>query len=85
VIAKEVLASQIGTEFVILNLADGTYYGLDEVGGEIWKVLATPVTVSDICTVMRSTFDVESDRCHEDVVRLLTDLASRGLIDVRAA
>jgi hypothetical protein len=83
VIAKEVLASELGSEFVILNLADGIYYGLDEVGGEIWKLLSTPVTLTDICGVITSSFDVEPKRCREDVVRLLDSLASRGLVDVR--
>ena len=84
-IAKEVLASELGSEYVILNLADGIYYGLDEVGGEIWKLLATPVTVADICRVITASFDVEAGKCREDVVKLLDSLTSRGLIEVRPA
>ena len=83
VIAKEVLATELGAEFVMLNLADGIYYGLDEVGGEIWKLLATPVTAADICRAIAASFDVEPDQCHADVQKLLESLASRGLIEVR--
>ena len=79
------LASDVGSEFVILNIADGIYYGLDEVGAEIWKLLTAPVAIADICRVIMSSFDVEPNRCRQDVVRLLEELASRGLIDVHPA
>jgi hypothetical protein len=84
VMAKEVLASELGSEFVILNLADGIYYGLDDAGAEIWRLLATPVTVDEICLGISASFDVELDQCRTDVLKLLESLASRGLIDVRS-
>ena len=83
VVAKEVLATELGSEFVMLNLADGIYYGLDEVGGEIWKLLATPVTAAEICRAISSSFDVEPDECRADVQQFLESLASRGLIEVQ--
>jgi Coenzyme PQQ synthesis protein D (PqqD) len=83
VIAKEVLATELGSEFVILNLADGIYYGLDDAGAEIWKLLTRPVTVEEICRGISASFDVELDQCRTDVLKLLDSLASRSLIDVR--
>jgi hypothetical protein len=84
VVAKEVLATELGSEFVILNLADGIYYGLDDAGAEIWKLLATPVTVDEICRGISASFDVGLDECRADVLTLLESLASHSLIDVRS-
>ena len=82
VIAADVLATELGAEVVILNLADGQYYGLDEVGAEVWKALASPATVDDVCRAITSAFDVEDACCREDVLSLLGELASRGLVTV---
>ena len=76
---------ELGSEQVMLNLRDGTYYGLDEAGSEIWKLLQKPITVSEICDAIVGAFDVDAERCHRDVVRLLSDLVDRGLIDFRTS
>jgi len=83
VAARDVLSSEIGSEQVMLNLRDGIYYGLEAIGGEIWTLLQHPITVAEICQVIVDRYDVERERCRQDVVRLLGDLVKRGLIEVR--
>jgi hypothetical protein len=83
VVAHDVLSTELGAEHVMLNLRDGTYYGLDEVGSAIWKLLQSPVTVAEICDAILDTYEVDADRCRRDVVRLLTELVERGLVEIR--
>ena len=83
VVADDVLASELGSEFVMLNLKDGIYYGLEDVGGEIWKLVQKPITVGDICSALVSGYDVDPERCRRDVVTLLGDLLARGLVQIR--
>lgn len=83
VVTGDILASELGSEFVMLNLKDGTYYGLDEVGGDLWRLLQKPITVGEICSVLTSEYDVDTDRCRADVVKLLVDLLARGLVEIR--
>ena len=83
VVAAEVLSSELGTEHVLLNLRDGMYYGLEAVGSEVWTLLQRPITVAEICRVVSETHDVEPERCRADVIRLLSDMAERRLVDVR--
>jgi hypothetical protein len=84
VVATDVLSTDVGSEQVLLNLGDGLYYGLDEVGGEIWNLLQTPVSVGAICQAITDTYDVDADRCRRDVTKLLGELATRRLIEVRS-
>jgi hypothetical protein len=81
--ASDVLSTPLGGEWVLLNLKDGTYYGLDGVGAAIWKLLQTPVAVEEICRTICNTYDVAADRCAVDVADLLTELERRGLVEVR--
>ena len=83
VVAHDVLSTELGSEHVMLNLRDGTYYGLDEVGSAVWKLLQSPVTVAQICDAILDTYEVDADRCRRDVVRLLTELVERGLVEIR--
>jgi hypothetical protein len=83
VVAEEVLSSALGSEHVLLNLRDGMYYGLEAVGSEIWKLVQRPITVAEICRVVSEAHDVGPERCRADVMRLLSEMAERRLVDVR--
>lgn len=82
-VAKDQVSCSLGSEAAILNMKNGVYYGLDPVGAHIWKLLQTPQTVADIHQVLLQEYDVESERCHRDLLALLEDLLGAGLIEVR--
>lgn len=84
VIAADVLSSELGAEHVLLNLREGTYYSLEDVGGAIWKLLQAPVSVAEICRAIVDTYDVDPERCQRDVVRLLGVLCEHQLIELRS-
>lgn len=67
-------------EVVILSLKDGVYYGLNPVGARVWNLLQEPRSVKEIGDILLAEFEVEPKRCEEDLMRLLQELASRGLI-----
>lgn len=77
------LATEFGDEVVILNLRDGVYYGLEDVGTRIWQLLQQPVSVLTIREAIVAEFDVESARCERDIRLLLTDLVARRLVEIR--
>jgi hypothetical protein len=81
--AHDVLASELGAEVVMLNLNDGTYYGLDGAGAEIWKLLQRSARVDEIVSAIVELYDVDAVRCREDVLALLSHLVERGLVEVR--
>ena len=83
VVAADVLSSEMGAEHVLLNLRDGMYYGLEEVGIDIWKLLQRPITVAEICRIVSQTHDVDPGRCRADIARLLSEMAERRLVDLR--
>jgi hypothetical protein len=70
-------------EAVILNLKDGIYYGLDPVGGRIWNLLQKPRKFGEILKILLEEYEVAPERCEQDLMRLLGELAARGLIVIR--
>lgn len=78
------VACELGDEVAILNLESGTYYGLDAVGARIWKLLASPIAVSEIRDSLLQAYEVDAVRCEADVVALVEKLLDEGLVELRA-
>jgi hypothetical protein len=83
IVAREdVLSRQLDSEAVLLDLASGTYFGLDAIGSEIWALIAKGTTVASICEAIVSQYDVDAETARADLERLVTDLSERGLVEI---
>jgi Coenzyme PQQ synthesis protein D (PqqD) len=83
VAASDVLVSEFGNELVLLNLRDGVYYGLEEVGARLWALLRQPTTLPAIRDALVSEYEVEPTRCEREARALLGDLVARGLVTIQ--
>lgn len=83
-VKKSNLACDLADETVILNMESGIYYGLNSVGTYIWKLLEEPMTYGQIEEHILGMFDVEHERCVQDVTQLLEDFIAKGLVDINA-
>jgi coenzyme PQQ synthesis protein D (PqqD) len=80
--AREQVSAGLGDEAVILGLDRGEYYGLNDAGTRIWNLIQEPRRVSDVRDTLVREFDIDPERCEREVIRLLSDMASEGLVDV---
>lgn len=80
-IPPQVMARTVGEETVLLDLASGTYFGLDPVSTRIWHLLSEGNTVAAVCDNMLTEFDVTRDTLEADVMRLLGELRDKGLVN----
>jgi len=79
-IPPQVMARAVGEETVILDLATGTYFGLDSVGARMWQLMGEGKTLAEICDAMLEEYEVSRDLLERDTVKLAQDLAAHGLI-----
>lgn len=78
--AESLVANEIDGESVVLNLATGRYFGLNEVAAAIWGWMQEPRTVEDLIGLVTSEFDVGVDVARADVEALLGQMTERGLV-----
>ena len=71
---EEVIAGDIDGEIVMMSVENGKYYGLDDIGSVIWKLVEAPVKVSDVIDTLLERFDVDRETCEKDVLKFLNDL-----------
>jgi Coenzyme PQQ synthesis protein D (PqqD) len=81
--SAEQISSDLGGEAVILNLKTGIYHGLNEVGAQVWTLIQEPKTVFEIKQTLLHEYEVEADVCERDLMILLQELVSAGLIEVK--
>ena len=80
-ITQQATAEMAG-EAVVLDLKDGVYYSLDNVGARVWDLVQEPRSVGAIRDSVVAEFAVESERCERDVLALLQQMATAGLIEI---
>ncbi len=80
-----ILAQQAHGETVLLRLADGGYYALDEVGAAIWELCDGNRAVADIVTALCAEFDAPEATVRADVMEFIGDLLRERLLAVDAA
>lgn len=79
-IPAQVMAREVGNETVILDLANGTYYGLDPVGARIWQLISNGDALSSISETLFREFEVTREVLEQDINHLVRELADKGLI-----
>lgn len=78
---SEVIQQPLAEGTVLFLPAQEIYYGLNEVGSQIWSLLPpAQATFGELCDVISSRFpDVDRGMIEADVSELLTDLLAQGL------
>jgi len=79
-LSPDVVFRDLDGEAVILDLVSGTYFGLNEVGTRIWRLVDEGRDASQIVNVLASEYQADRETIARDVTRLIDDLRTRRLI-----
>lgn len=83
VIDEQVVFRELNGEMVLLNLDTGIYFGLDETGTRMWMLLRERPQLSDVVDAMVAEYDVSRTDLEADLRRLIRELSTNGLAQVR--
>jgi hypothetical protein len=78
--APDVLLQDLEGEAVLLNLANGQYYGLDENSFHMYKTLLSSGTVETAYETLSKEFAVEPEQLKADLESFVTHLFENGLL-----
>ncbi|WP_127531067.1 lasso peptide biosynthesis PqqD family chaperone [Paenibacillus kobensis] len=74
------LASNMNGETVMMRIESGKYYNLGEIGGRIWSLIETPITVEALVAELIQEYEVAAAECEPQVIAFLENLAKEQLI-----
>jgi hypothetical protein len=77
----QVIAQDISGTLVLLNIPNGQYYSLNDLGGRVWALCDGIRTVAEIIELIGAEYDAPVERVRDDVLALLRELAQERLVD----
>jgi hypothetical protein len=85
VAVKSQVSCQLDAETVVLHYDKGLYFGLNEVGTLVWNQVQQPRKVQEIRDAILREYEISAEQCERDLLKLVGELAEKGLVEVRHA
>jgi hypothetical protein len=79
---EELPSANVDREVVFLNASMDSYIALDEIGRQIWELLASPRRVDDLVAELGQQFDGDQDVIEADLLTFLRELEHEGMVRV---
>ncbi len=81
-VSKDYVYCNVEDELVLLGMKDGIYYGLNPIGAFIWEKIKEPKTIDEVRDAILEEYDVSEEESEKDLIELLGEMATKGLIIV---
>lgn len=81
-IKPDVVFKELSGEGVLLDLASGLYFGLDETSTRLWQLISERGVLRRVLDDMLVEFDVEPDRLRQDLLNFVEELTRRNLVSL---
>jgi hypothetical protein len=76
----DVICQPLQEEIVLLNMKDQQYFGLDDVGSDMWKLLVECGDVETVADRLCAEYDVDRATLKKDLDALIRKLMAAGLL-----
>lgn len=77
---KEILASDLDGEKVMMSIEKGEYYGLGKTGTFIWDNIEESIKIDDLIKLIIEKYNVDKNQCFEDIAPFIKDLVEKELV-----
>jgi hypothetical protein len=78
----DLMTAPVHDETVMMNIASGHYFGLDDIGSAIWRRLETPQTFDALIDALAAEYDAERSVIASDVAKLFLLMARHKVINL---
>lgn len=82
VATQDNVSEELDKETVVMNIQSGVYYGLNKVATVVWNQIQQPKAVNEIQEFISNQYKIDAEQCEQDVLTLLQELETEGLIEV---
>ncbi len=82
IIAPDVLVNHVDRESVFLDMKTEKYFGLDEVGTQMWQALTASGSVQEAYEKLLLVYEVDPQQLQSDLESFIGSLREHGLLNV---
>jgi hypothetical protein len=80
-LSDDLLLQEVAGEAVLLNLKDGVYFSLDEVGTRMVRVFREHGDLGPAVEALEAEYEASREQIRSDMVTLLEEMVSHGLAE----
>ena len=81
-IPKETLFHEVDNEMVLLNLGNGKYFSLDDVGTRMWALMTEHEQLKAVHQALLEEYQADPLQLEQDLLELTDKLAANGLLQI---
>lgn len=82
IVPADVMIREVSGESVFLKLDTESYFGLDDVGTQMWTALTESENIQKAYELLVNQYDVEPEILRQDLNRFIESLVSDGLLEI---
>ena len=77
----ETISGRLDDQLVMMDIDKGKYFSMNPVATRIWELLEEPRTMDGLCDILTEEYDVDPDRCKQEVGELIDKMKELGLVN----
>jgi hypothetical protein len=78
---KNILASDLDGEKVMMSIEKGEYYGLGKTGTFIWDNIEESIRIDNLIELITEKYNINKMQCLKDITPFIKDLVEKELIN----
>ena len=76
------LSASLGDDVVMMDVEQGTYYGLEAVAARVWALTEQPLSVGALCDRLVAEYHISSAQCQQEVLAFLGELLNQHIVQI---
>src|SRR5258708_40062570 len=78
--SPSVLTAEVDGEIVMMSIERGRYFGLDDIGSDIWKRIEPPGSFATLIHALRADYEADRATIATDVQNLLGRMVEQDVV-----
>jgi hypothetical protein len=78
--SPSVLTAEVDDEVVMMSIEQGRYFGLDDIGSDIWRRIEPPCSFAALIDCLACDYDADRATIVADVQALLDRMAAQDVV-----
>jgi hypothetical protein len=78
--SPSMLTAEVNGEIVMMSIERGRYFGLDDIGSEVWKYIEPPCSFGQLIDRLSTDFDADRATIAGDVRALLRQMLAEDVV-----
>jgi len=79
-LAQDILFQELGDEAVFLSMKNDHYYGLDQIGTKMWRLLTEQGDIESVVQRLVHEYETDEATLRRDITDLIEKMTRAGLI-----